>query len=576
MGQNNIESGIKLFTSRTFLIFALLYFLLIVAQFLYPTDRMLPFANVDGVNVGFWQKDDAINFLDDKYAKQKINVYIGSNKQPSISVLPSELGRTDSNKSRIKNHSYPWYVRLVPFSILWHEAISSYLPVTSINNQAKIKDFLATHVGEDCNFKAKNADIVPRKDRLVVVPSQLGGKCTMQDVLSEFAKIDASLDAQNIRIPVQPVEPKISSDKARALASSINQNIKDGISIKAEDVTVKFSTKDILDWIIVKNKGKKLSVAVSPNKTKKALDDTLGKKIARAPGVTKITTRDFAEIKRVNGRRGRKLDTVNTTKQLNDLIRGGSGNTIHAKVVTVNPRTQWHQIYTKTSVGLSALMSNFAKEHNGVYGVQMVELGGKGRHAAYNSARQFTTASTYKLFVAYSTLKKVEAKKFKWNDKINGKTLSACFDDMIVISDNACAEALIRKITKKKLDADIRALGIYNTTFQAWSNAGGRSTNVTTAKDLASFLTKLETGTLPISGSSRSKLINAMKRNVYRSGIPSGSSARVANKVGFLWGLLHDAAIVYNSKSTYVLVIMTDGSSWSNIAELSRKIENLL
>ena len=40
-------------------------------------------------------------------------------------------------------------------------------------------------------------------------------------------------------------------------------------------------------------------------------------------------------------------------------------------------------------------------------------------------------------------------------------------------------------------------------------------------------------------------------------------------------GLLHDAAIVYSPSGTYVLVIMTDGSSWAEIAALTRKIEEL-
>ena len=66
-----------------------------------------------------------------------------------------------------------------------------------------------------------------------------------------------------------------------------------------------------------------------------------------------------------------------------------------------------------------------------------------------------------------------------------------------------------------------------------------------------------------------------MKRNVYRQGIPAGASGTVADKVGFLNGLLHDAAIVYSPKGTYVLVILTNGSSWANIAELTKKIEAL-
>ena len=66
-----------------------------------------------------------------------------------------------------------------------------------------------------------------------------------------------------------------------------------------------------------------------------------------------------------------------------------------------------------------------------------------------------------------------------------------------------------------------------------------------------------------------------MQRNIYRQGIPAGASGSVADKVGFLNGLLHDAAIVYSPKGTYALVIMTDGSSWAEIADITRQIEKL-
>ena len=40
-------------------------------------------------------------------------------------------------------------------------------------------------------------------------------------------------------------------------------------------------------------------------------------------------------------------------------------------------------------------------------------------------------------------------------------------------------------------------------------------------------------------------------------------------------GLLHDAAIVYSPKGTYVLAVMTDGSSWGTIADLTRELEKI-
>jgi beta-lactamase class A len=215
-------------------------------------------------------------------------------------------------------------------------------------------------------------------------------------------------------------------------------------------------------------------------------------------------------------------------------------------------------------------MKQYGETHAGVYGVSMIELGGKNRRASYNDNRIFTTASTYKLFVAYSTLKRIEAGKWHWTDQINGgRDLAKCFDDMIVKSDNECAKALLLKIGFQTITNEAHSIGATHTSFM------GNDGIKTTPADLATVLAQLQTGQILNQQSSRTTWINAMKRNVYRQGIPKGINATVADKVGFLDGLLHDAAIVYSPTGTYVLIIMTDGSSWGNIADLTSKIEAL-
>ncbi len=151
---------------------------------------------------------------------------------------------------------------------------------------------------------------------------------------------------------------------------------------------------------------------------------------------------------------------------------------------------------------------------------------------------------------------------------INGNTIGGCIEIMIVRSDNACAIALGNLVGWSANDAYLRGKGFGSTSFAS----GG---HVTTASDTAKFLTMLSSGSL-ISGEYKNQLIGYMNRNIYRSGIPAGSSGSVANKVGFLGGLNHDAGIVNHSSGSYVLVVMSNGSSFSNIADLSRKISNLL
>jgi beta-lactamase class A len=79
-----------------------------------------------------------------------------------------------------------------------------------------------------------------------------------------------------------------------------------------------------------------------------------------------------------------------------------------------------------------------------------------------------------------------------------------------------------------------------------------------------------------VKGGERDFMLGLMRAQVYRQGVPAGTSAVVADKVGFLNGYLNDAAIVYHPNGTYVISVMTSGASWGKIAEITRKIEGIM
>jgi beta-lactamase class A len=183
-----------------------------------------------------------------------------------------------------------------------------------------------------------------------------------------------------------------------------------------------------------------------------------------------------------------------------------------------------------------------------------------------NQDRVYTSASTYKLFVAYAMLKQVDEGRLGWGEQVNGMSLEACLETMIVNSDNACPEAWLVKLGYNKVNAMARELGLENTAIR-----DGNMT--TTARDLSAYLWKLGKGEL-LAPETTEKLLGLMKRQKYRDGIPAGVGASVvADKVGFLGGLLHDAAIVYDDRGDWILVVMTNGSSWSNIARVAGVVE---
>jgi beta-lactamase class A len=544
--------------------------LLILVQLLYPGDRMLPFASIDGVPVGGTSKSEAIRTLDEQAKRQRITLALGSVNERFDEPVPADIGLTVSNKDRVDDASYPWFLRILPTSLLWYGAAQAEDAPTYKTDRAKATAYVTAKLGEDCLIPAKDATLTLKDASLQVVESSAGGDCQTDAAVDTLSKAKPRLgQVAKVSIPATIIAPVGGDDDARKLADLLNRTSKSGVKLKVADKTVTIEQKEVLSWLTFKPTEDTLVYEINPEKANAYLAKNATPIVSKPAGVTKVTTSDFTETSRQDGATGQTLDLAKTLDGIKRVLDDEAAGA-QAQVASLPPKVQYTRTYTKTSTGIAAQMRFYDEDNAGVFGVTFAELGGQGLSAAHNGDRQFVTASTYKLFVAFSTIKRVEGGQMKWDDAniAGGRNLSTCFDDMIVKSDNPCAEALIKKIGGKALNEDIRSLGLTNTAFRA-------DNNVTTANDLAKYLTQLERGSMPIKPENRERLLGAMKRNVYRQGVPAGASGQVADKVGFLWGLLHDATIVYSPKGTYVLVVLTDGSSWGSIADLTRKIEAL-
>lgn len=205
-------------------------------------------------------------------------------------------------------------------------------------------------------------------------------------------------------------------------------------------------------------------------------------------------------------------------------------------------------------------------------GVATIDLANNGRgNVNYNATTQFTSASTYKIYVAYAMVNDVETGKRNWNSRLNGTTWETCLNRMIINSDNACPEAYIALYGYNSFNARIHnELGVSDQTQLAAYNMR------TTAADLAMVLQKLYQGKL-MTEDNKNRLFSLMQQQIYRQGIPAGvgQGVAVSDKVGFLDSLLHDAAIVHSAKGDYVMVIMTNGESWPFIAKVAGYINGL-
>ncbi len=541
---------------------------LMLLQVFYPGDRMLPFASVDGLNYGAWTKGDVVKSLDKNYNDSKISIFFNDHKFDSPAA--SSLGMSSDNNSRISKDLYPWYLRIVPTSILWAFSVNNFNDEPMIvRDKAVLAEYIADKIGSSCDVEPRDASLVVKDGSIVLVPAIDGAKCDVDIVKQKLASVEPVLgDKSVVRVVADITKPAVDDAAALALAKSVTQAIGEAVTINVGGELKTIGKQDITKWLVFSNAAGKLVYNLDPGVAKTYLNDNYASKVAVSAGTTNISTYDFVELSKTTGASGQALDIGGTLTSLESYLRGEISQPSVA-VASVAPRLAYTRSYSSSNTGMLALIQNYADTHAGTYAANMTELSGSFRHASYNGSKSFVAASTFKLYVAYSTLLRIESGEWKWSDQTQGgRDLAKCFDDMIVISDNDCAHAMLVRIGFKNITNEARAIGCINTSFLG-------DNIVTTADDLNALLVGLYNGQILSLQSDRNLLINAMKRNIYRQGIPKGTGLVVADKVGYLWALIHDAAIVYSPTGDYVLTIMTDGASWANIAELAAQLENL-
>lgn len=541
--------------------------IMILVQLVYSWNNLPLYQTIDGVDVGGQGSEEATALLNEKYRNLPVALYFGDNDKPYVQPPLVKIGVSVDSEPQVRSAAYPWWLRLVPTSLWWaHTVIQPDAPAYD-HTEDKIRAYVKEVFGEECKIQPQNASLEYKDERLRVIPAIDGGTCVTAEVVKKLEDATPRLTSATVRLPMTPKPAKIHDKEARAFAAELIERTESGAKISAGGQEVEIPRDTLLSWLDFSAPDTGLAVSVSATRSADFFAKQLLPKVSVSAGTSRVTTRDFTEISRVDGKSGQTLDSAATLQSLNDWLTG-AGKQAVAVTKSVAPSVIYTRTYTPTDTGMNALITQFAQSHPGTFGISFAELDGQHRHAAYRETEIFRTASTYKLFVAYGTLKRVEAGQWHWTDQIQGgRDLAKCLDDMIVKSDNPCGEVLLEKIGYTTLTNELRAIGLSKSSF---TNEYPK----TTAGDLTTFVGALQSGQL-LNPDSTNRLLSLMKRNIYRQGIPAGASGTVANKVGFLDGLLHDAAIVYSPSGTYVLSIMTDGSSWATIAELTRKIEEL-
>ncbi|HEX6257907.1 MAG TPA: serine hydrolase [Candidatus Saccharimonadales bacterium] len=538
---------------------------IVFLQLLYPQDRALPFARLEGRDVGGFSSTDITEVLKAKYERD-VDFTIANKPVFKAKIIDSGV-TPHYNETVGRATDYPLIERLVPLSILVKHLFSDSVQTQYTVDPVKVRSFVASKVLPLCNVKPVNAVIRIEKDDVVVKEGTEGRVCDAQEIEAKLQRLPGN---GSVALAVKTIEPTQSRAKLEPLLVTAKQRLSQGISLTVDGKEYPVDTPVFATWFVFQEDIKTHQVRIAANKSKiSAYLSQFNKKHARAAQTAKVFTLDGAARKRIGGKEGRSLDAARTASALHRLVERGGDSTVPAVFSRISPAVEYIRDYSPTQHGLSVLLQDLARE-KGMYGITVMELGGKKRQADVNGTHIFTTASTYKLFVAYSVLKEIEAGNIRWKQHIrDGKDTAACFDEMLLYSLNPCSWTFRDMVGGwAKIQQQMRGLGLANTYLV-------QNDLRSTSNDESLFLRKLELGE-SLRGESRSFLLRMLRSQIYRSGIPNGVRWPVANKIGFLEGFLHDVGIIYSPKGTYILGVMTYGGSWWQIADVAKRVDALM
>lgn len=540
---------------------------LILAQLLYPKDRTLPLAKVGSRSIGNLPKDDAINILSHELINTKIELTTESGYSKTYSL--SEVGAEPLIEDKVNElTNYLLSKRFMPFSILVKGTSDNGIKIKFVSDGV---DKIIEQIAKDIDRPTVDAGLTISQDKVVIEEGRDGVKVPEKELKSLLADKRYEIGLTNqIEIPLQTTKPNLSKEKLVGLKlqaeTVIDKNIQ--FSVSGRD-TIKASPLDIASWL-KPSTDKSLSLSIDRVALGAYLRANVEPLVLVPSTPTTIKMVDGKVTERVEGSSGIILNIDEAVSSVEkQLFEDRKSETIVVSTLAIAPSVKYDSGYTNSQAGVQAYFDAISSD--GTIKLAFRQLTGDEWTASANASDSLPSASTYKLFIAYKLFNDIKLGRTSLDSPMLGTTVDDCLRIMITISTNQCAEEWLRQWGSR-------------TDFNSFLYAGGfsQSTNFahsvavhTSARDLEKMLLGIYYQNL-FESSASSKMLDLMKRQIHRKGVPSGTSAVVADKVGYLWDYYHDAAIVYHPRGTYVLVVMTKGKSWNKIADITRQVEAII
>lgn len=538
----------------------------IAAQLLYPPNRAVPLARFGGMSVG-WRADTGLTKqITENFADAKLKLVVPGS---TLTEPAREAGATLRSDAMIASLTdYPFWQRFIPFSLLFH------LPnITSANveyTDSVLQAFSAT-ASKKLSHPPTNARLSIKDGKLVATSDKAGVTIDAADVVKVVRSAQIPLSGTStLHIPAAEKPAATTSADLSAVRREAEAALARPVVITINGQAFTPSRNVVATWLVIGQDSKGKPALTFDRTAVGDYLDGLNKQVGTPAGQTNINLVDGKEKSRTTGKTGRAINQAPLLDSLSSWVVNGQGTAQETGVlIDVAPSIIYNHQFTATQAGLQAYVDYITSTED--VHIALQQLDGNGWSAYGRSSDSVVSASTYKLYVAQMLFSRIDSGQSHWSDKMQGTTARTCFDQMIVQSLNNCAQDWINQFGGgSALNSFLYARGFgHATTFT------DPTATHTSADDLMTALLGLYKGTL-YKGTNRGILLDDMGRQIYRNGIPAGSSGSVQDKVGFLWDYNHDAAIVHTAKGSYAVVIMTKGQSFAKIAAITRELEAIM
>ncbi len=547
-----------------------IFVMMVIGQFIYPRDRALPFTKVAGVDVGGKSTEEIRQLAVEMEDRTELEVY--GHDRTLLKEKVGSLG-VDIDEAQVAAQAvnYSWWLRLIPTSFLW--AGPRVDQAAGSVDIAKADSYVADHL-DILDATPVNARLRVDGGSVVIDSSKQGAHMTAEALKAGLVRGSYALaGVTRLDVGFESKDPSIDNDDLGSLKAKAQAAVDVEIELRYGDKAVAVPIEERGSWLVLNQdsatKPDDIKMSLDANRVAAYANNNFKEQAIKPAGVTEVYLTDGVEQRRVDGATGKAIDGGRLTATLSEHIFSSHEKTIvELPIADVPPQIKKHHTFTKSQAGLQAYVNSLADE--GDIRVTVRQLGGHGWSASYRGGEQTVAASTYKVYVVAYALNQIKEGKASYDENINGTSMRTCIERTIIQSDNACPEVMLKRFGARNIANYFHERGYSQSTGFGVTHA------MTTTNDLVKAMTDIQSGSL-VSSSEQAFMMDLLGRTNHRAGVPAGSAApRVLNKVGFLEGYLNDAAIVYHPGGTYVISVMTKGQSWAKIAEITRKIEELM